>query len=320
MFGVIIERPKEADTLRVHEFFDIMIRSTFGANGLGDLKEIIQEEKTYKRSCLREYFESKGRVRYFLVAKLGDEIVGTIEYGPSNEIIRNSDENLSIIKEVGTVYVHPEYQGQGIGKQLLDAIGRSLIEHGHKECVMDSGYQSAQKVWTKKFGRPFLLLKDYWSNGGHHMIWKLRVEQLLNAEDVESIGSKSKGSETQLLMKVLETDIAVCRLDVGDRIPQWALGDEWFSITKTDAELSIVCSAANVPNGVKSESEWVGLKVMGPLGFAMVGILARLSLSLANAGVSIFAISTYDTDYLLVKRDKLDEAVKALLKDGIRFL
>lgn len=106
--------------------------------------------------------------------------------------------------------------------------------------------------------------------------------------------------------------LAVCRLGNNARIPSWATDGTFFSISKTDDELSIVCSEDKVPDYIKSEKNWRAFKVMGPLDFSLTGILASLTNPLAETKISIFAISTFDTDYLLVKDDNLEKAVKVL--------
>lgn len=106
--------------------------------------------------------------------------------------------------------------------------------------------------------------------------------------------------------------LAVCRLVSGAPIPLWATNDSFFSITKTDDELSIVCSENNVPKNIKSEKDWRAIKVEGPLDFSLTGILSSLVSPLAEAKISIFAISTYDTDYILVRDDNLKKAIKIL--------
>ena len=117
---------------------------------------------------------------------------------------------------------------------------------------------------------------------------------------------------SKLSLLVLPQKLAVCRLDKDAQIPAWIEGDHFFSITKTDDELSIVCSENRVPDDIKAEKNWRAFKVEGPLDFSLTGILASLANPLAQSSISIFAISTFDTDYLLVKSDKLDEAVKVL--------
>ena len=91
---------------------------------------------------------------------------------------------------------------------------------------------------------------------------------------------------------------------------------EFFSVTRTPAELSAVCDAAVVPSGVKAEGPWLMLAVRGPLDFNITGVLAALAAPLAAAGISIFAVSTFDTDYLLVRDGELDPAIRVLREAG----
>ena len=109
---------------------------------------------------------------------------------------------------------------------------------------------------------------------------------------------------------------AVCRLDSASPVPNWAMSDGFHAIVRTAEKLSIVCAEQAVPAGVTSERGWRGLKVAGPLDFALTGVLASLTGPLAEAGVSIFAISTYDTDYLLIREEQLNTAIDALRRAG----
>ncbi|EAX48395.1 conserved hypothetical protein [Thermosinus carboxydivorans Nor1] len=90
----------------------------------------------------------------------------------------------------------------------------------------------------------------------------------------------------------------------------------FFSITKTVDELSIVCPEGVVPENVLCEKGWKILKIQGTLDFGLVGILAMVSTALARAGISIFAISTYNTDYILVKDRDFNSAVDILRNEG----
>ncbi|MEE4271306.1 MAG: ACT domain-containing protein [Thermoanaerobaculales bacterium] len=117
-------------------------------------------------------------------------------------------------------------------------------------------------------------------------------------------------------LALLADELAVCRLPTDASVPNWAWFGELTSITSTDDELSLVCSAADVPPEIDHVAGWRAIKVAGPLDFDLVGILAGLSTTLADAGLSIFAISTYDTDYVLVLGSRLDEAVSALESAG----
>ena len=122
-----------------------------------------------------------------------------------------------------------------------------------------------------------------------------------------------------LTLSVLPETLAVCRLGPDDAVPSWAGAGEFRAVTRTASELSIVCRDASVPAAVTANRGWRAIAVDGTLDFALTGVLAALASPLAAAGVSIFAMSTYDTDYVLVKQDTLDRAVAALTQAGHRF-
>ena len=116
--------------------------------------------------------------------------------------------------------------------------------------------------------------------------------------------------EKILTMKVLAEKFGVCRLNKNALIPEWVGASNFYSVTKTSDELSIVCSQASIPSDIKCEKDWRILKIEGPLEFSLIGILSSISTILAKEGISIFAISTYDTDYILVKEKDIDNAIK----------
>ena len=118
----------------------------------------------------------------------------------------------------------------------------------------------------------------------------------------------------KLSLLVLPGTFAVCRLEPDAKVPEWASmnGDVLSSITRTEDELSIVCPDDRIPSDVKAEKGWSVLKVEGPLDLSLTGIIASLTVPLAEAGINIFALATYDTDYLLVKKENLDRAVEVL--------
>jgi len=122
-------------------------------------------------------------------------------------------------------------------------------------------------------------------------------------------------SEKILTMKLLKEKYGVCRLDKNDLIPEWSQTSDFFSIARTSDELSIVCSQDNIPNDIKCEKDWRILKIEGPLDFSLIGILSSISTILARKGISIFAISTYDTDYILVKDKDINNAIVALVNE-----
>ncbi|MDO8879408.1 MAG: ACT domain-containing protein [Coriobacteriia bacterium] len=122
----------------------------------------------------------------------------------------------------------------------------------------------------------------------------------------------------RLDLRVLGEHLAVCRLPAGSPTPDWARSGALTAVTWTADATSVVCAASVVPEGTTAETGWRALQVAGPLDFALIGVLAALATPLAEAGVSIFAISTYDTDYVLVREEALEDATGALVAAGHR--
>lgn len=111
--------------------------------------------------------------------------------------------------------------------------------------------------------------------------------------------------------------LTVCQLPPDAALPAWAAGvTDFASITRTTEELSIVCREGIVPAGVKQEPGWRAFKVEGPLDFSLTGILASLLDPLAKAGISTFAVATFNTDYVLVQEAKAEAARAALQSAG----
>lgn len=119
-----------------------------------------------------------------------------------------------------------------------------------------------------------------------------------------------------LRLTVLDDTFAVCRLAADAVVPEWAWMGEVACVTRTRDELSIVCRDALVPEEVLREPGWRCLRVRGPLPFSMTGVFARIAQPLADAGISLFAVMTYDTDYVMVKDEVLGDAVAALIAAG----
>jgi len=127
-------------------------------------------------------------------------------------------------------------------------------------------------------------------------------------------------NHTNLTLSLLSDTFAICRLEPDADIPSWALAGDFYSITRTVEELSLVCLQEVVPEGTRAEKGYRCLKVGGPLDFSLTGILSSLTIPLAQAGISVLAISTFDTDYLLVKEAQVDRAVQKLSQAGHRFV
>ena len=120
----------------------------------------------------------------------------------------------------------------------------------------------------------------------------------------------------RLTLSVLAEPLAIARLEPAAPVPDWAGSGELCSVTRTADELSVVCGDAAVPAGAPAQRGWRALKVHGPLDFSLTGVLAALSAPLAHASIPIFALSTYDTDYVLVRDEDLQRACEALEHAG----
>lgn len=109
---------------------------------------------------------------------------------------------------------------------------------------------------------------------------------------------------------------SICRLETGESIPQWINREGFFSITHTTDELSIICQETIVPLYTQSQSGWRILKFEGVFDFSQIGVLASVAQPLAEAGVSLLAISTYETDYILVQEEQLERTLQFLKEAG----
>jgi len=120
-------------------------------------------------------------------------------------------------------------------------------------------------------------------------------------------------------LKLMECRMAVCRLAPDANLPAWALGAGGFnSVTRTVDEWSVVCPEDAVPPGVQCEKGWRIFQVAGLLDFSLTGILSSIAGPLADACVSLFALSTYDTDYVMVREQNVDQAARVLEAAGHR--
>ena len=109
---------------------------------------------------------------------------------------------------------------------------------------------------------------------------------------------------------------AVVRLEPDAPLPDWALRGSFSSITRSDSELSIVCREDDVPNDASAERGWCAFEVAGPLDFSLTGVVASLVTPLAEEEIPLFVVSTFETDYLLVREHDLHRSVAALTNAG----
>lgn len=120
----------------------------------------------------------------------------------------------------------------------------------------------------------------------------------------------------KLRLCAIPEKFAICKLPPEALIPPWAISGQLWSVTRTPTELSLVCSHSSVPQGVTAEHNWRALQVVGPLPLEMVGVLSSLAAPFADSGVSIFVISTFETDFLLVREQSFETACQILVQAG----
>lgn len=162
MEDIRVKRPVLEDAPKLHRFFEIVVKDTFQKNQIGHLTEVIDEEIQDKKNILAEAIDSHGTHRNFMAAYWKGEVVATIAYGPVNELIQeHGDPTIQDLYEIGTVYVHPELHGYGIGTFMVQGLLKQLAAIGAEAVILDSGYKTAQAMWTRKLGEPTYLWKDF---------------------------------------------------------------------------------------------------------------------------------------------------------------
>ena len=127
-----------------------------------------------------------------------------------------------------------------------------------------------------------------------------------------------KITQNSIGLVLIDEKFGICRLKATEKIPEWVISSSIFSITRTREELSVICPLNIIPENIKCEKDWNCFKVKGPLDFGQIGILARISNTLSENEISIFVMSTYDTDCIFVKQKKCKAAFYALEAAGMK--
>jgi hypothetical protein len=117
-------------------------------------------------------------------------------------------------------------------------------------------------------------------------------------------------------LSLLAGELGVARLGPEEAVPVWATRGGFSSVTRTADELSVICLAQSIPIDTRAERGWRCLRVVGQVDFSLTGVLASIADPLAVARISIFALSTFDTDYVLLREADLTRAVEALRAAG----
>jgi len=180
--NIIIRRPKKKDIPQIKNVFFASISQAFKDDGIDDRKEGILEEVAKQLTCLKLNFNTKGEKSYYLIAEIKDKIIGTIAYkselSKNNFIRKNLQINLNGIPEITSVYVLPNFQNQGIGSLLFNAILLILIGKNIQGVCMDGGYQKSIKFWTHKIGKPNKIIKNYWGKNLDQVFWYRDIKDI----------------------------------------------------------------------------------------------------------------------------------------------
>jgi len=123
-------------------------------------------------------------------------------------------------------------------------------------------------------------------------------------------------SSSTFVIEQFPEKLAVVRLGPGAQVPSWAESSSLFSVTATARETSVVCARRSVPRKARQEGPFTAFAVVGPLDFALTGVLAELLAPLAEAGISVFALSTFDTDWVLVRVEDAERTAEEWRRSG----
>jgi len=282
-----------------------------------------------------------GHARVSLVAEVGGAVVGHVLF---SEVPILTDGGTVPALSLAPMAVLPEYQRRGVGSALVREGLRVCQEAGHRIVVV-LGHPAFYPRFGFSAGLAERLANPF--HGGEAWMalelvpgalggvtgWVRYPPPFGAGVQVRPVHRPDRGESARpgdppgeaaghcavpprLRLLGLPGTFAVCKLQTGSPVPPWATAGDLFCVTRTPDELSVVCRQEAVPDGVVCEGGWRCLRVAGAMPFTLVGVLASLTAPLAGAGVGVFAVSTFDTDYLLVKEAEFREAVAALRSAG----
>jgi GNAT superfamily N-acetyltransferase len=199
-------------------------------------------------------------------------------------------------------YVDVDVRRQGVGRRLVEAAEAWAGARGCREMASDA---HADNSVSRAAHQAVGFLEE---------VSCVRFRKWLPA----SGDDRMSGGQTvhPLRLVPLEGSYAICRLDAEATLPAWIAGGSFVSVTRTADELSLVCRQEAVPSGVPCERGWRCLRVADTLDFSLVGVLESLLRPLAEAGISVFVVSTFDTDYLFLREGNFLDAVQVLRQAG----
>lgn len=161
------------DEVEIQNFLTLILKDTFEKNGLMHLEDVYHREVNEKFKLLRDHYQRVPDRELFVMKDQG-RIMATLSLGLANPIFESKLEQT--LSELGTFFIHPDYQGLGLARKMIQAVETILKERQTVRYGLDSGYPKAQKIWTHIFGEPTFYLKDFWSKDEHHMIWVIDLK------------------------------------------------------------------------------------------------------------------------------------------------
>ena len=177
---IVSRSPTIQDLADISQIFSQAIKGNFKADIR--LKEIEDEADNLIEELINNVaftLNSEGGNEFYLIAISQKKIIGIIGYGKANSlIIEQLNIDVAGVPEIKSVYIHPDFQGKGVGSFLLEKIVSELKNKKISRFCLDSGFKNAQVFWTKKLGAPKRTLKDYWAKGVDHMIWMAEIDKL----------------------------------------------------------------------------------------------------------------------------------------------
>lgn len=176
---MLFRKVDQQDLIQVDHIFrtsitDLVIRELIDEPGLID-REVAQLNRTVQDSL-------NSKENLFFVTEIDHRIVGTIALINPNLLICENVQTEPNVYEIGCVYVHPDYQKQGIGKFMFHSIKEELIRIGHEKYYLDAGFTSSQQYWFRVLGKPTYVLENHWGTGAHHFIWSKSIHSYFGTD------------------------------------------------------------------------------------------------------------------------------------------
>ncbi len=165
---------KKNDLNKLHDFFSLVISDISKKEGIWT-ESFVKDEVIMKTDLCKAALDNNEDF-YVLVIEKSNKIIGTISSSPCNLDIIKIVGNLAKGKtEIGSIYVHPNFQNQGVAKKLLNKMVNHLRRNAINSYYLDCGYSTSQLIWKYCFGKPTYLSKNYWGENNHHMVWHIDI-------------------------------------------------------------------------------------------------------------------------------------------------